>query len=41
MRRTASASSRTGMIPTTGPKVSSHITFMPWFTSVRTVGSQK
>ena len=28
MRRTASASSRTGMIPTTGPKVSSDITRM-------------
>ena len=39
MRRTASASSRTGMIPTAGPKVSSHITRMPWFTWVSTAGS--
>ena len=41
MRRSASASSRTGMIPTTGPKVSSRITRMRWSTSVSTVGSKK
>ena len=37
-RRTASSVSRTFITPTTGPKLSSTITFIEWSTSVITVG---
>ena len=38
--RSASSESRTFITPTTGPKVSSRITFIEWSTSTSTVGSK-
>ena len=40
MRAIASASSRTFMMPTTGPKVSSRMSAMSWSTSTSTWGAR-
>ncbi len=40
IRRTASSSPATGMMPATGPKISSRIAGIEWFTSSRICGAR-